>query len=35
MRADNPRYRRLIRVWQRLPVWVTRCLGPQVVRGIP
>ena len=35
MRPDNPRYQRLIRVWQRLPVWLTRGLGPRIVRGIP
>jgi len=35
MRPENPRYRRLIRIWQRLPVAVTRLLGPTIVRGIP
>jgi FemAB-related protein (PEP-CTERM system-associated) len=35
MRADNPRYEQLIRVWKRLPVWLTRWVGPTVVRGIP
>lgn len=35
MRPDNPRYRRLIQTWQRLPVWLTRWIGPIVVRGIP
>jgi FemAB-related protein (PEP-CTERM system-associated) len=35
MRPDNPRYRRLIRAWQRLPLFLTRLLGPVVVRGIP
>jgi FemAB-related protein (PEP-CTERM system-associated) len=35
MRPDNPRYQRLIRVWQRLPVWLTRLIGPSIVRGIP
>jgi FemAB-related protein (PEP-CTERM system-associated) len=35
MRADNPRYGRLIRLWQRLPVGVTRWIGPTIVRGIP
>ena len=35
MRPDNPRYGPLIRVWQRLPVWVTRVVGPRIVRGIP
>jgi FemAB-related protein (PEP-CTERM system-associated) len=34
-RPDNPRYQRLIRLWQRLPVWLTRCIGPSIVRGIP
>lgn len=35
MRPDNPRYRRVIRLWQRLPLGLTRWLGPLVVRGIP
>ncbi len=35
MRPDNPRYERLIRVWKRLPVWLTRWVGPEIVRGIP
>ena len=35
MRPDNPRYRRLIRLWQRLPVPLTRWIGPSIVRGIP
>lgn len=35
MRPDNPRYRRAIRVWQRLPVGLTRWLGAQLIRGIP
>ena len=35
MRPDNPRYQRAIRLWQRLPVCLTRRLGPLIVRGIP
>jgi FemAB-related protein (PEP-CTERM system-associated) len=35
MRPDNPGYGRLIRMWQRLPVCLTRLLGPSIVRGIP
>jgi FemAB-related protein (PEP-CTERM system-associated) len=35
MRPDNPRYQRFIRIWQRLPVRLTRLLGPRIVRGIP
>jgi FemAB-related protein (PEP-CTERM system-associated) len=34
-RPDNPRYGKFIRLWQRLPVWVTRLIGPVIVRGIP
>jgi FemAB-related protein (PEP-CTERM system-associated) len=34
-RPDNPRYQRLIRIWKRLPVPLTRLLGPPIVRGIP
>lgn len=35
MRADNPKYQRFIRMWQRLPVRLTQVLGPRIVRGIP
>lgn len=35
LRQDNPKYQRLIRVWQRLPLRVTQWLGPRIVRGIP
>lgn len=35
MRPDNPRYQRFIRIWQRLPVSLTRLIGPSIVRGIP
>jgi hypothetical protein len=34
-RPDNPRYQRLIRIWRRLPLWLTRLIGPRIVRGIP
>lgn len=35
MRPDNRRYRLMIRLWQRLPVALTRLVGPPIVRGIP
>lgn len=35
LRPDQPRYGLAIRLWKRLPVWVTRWLGPLIVRGIP
>jgi FemAB-related protein (PEP-CTERM system-associated) len=34
-RPDNPRYRKRIETWQKLPVWVTKVVGPPIVRGIP
>ncbi len=35
VRPDNPRYQRRIATWQKLPVWVTRLVGPTIVKGIP
>lgn len=35
MRADAEGKQRLVRIWQRLPVWVTKLIGPPIVRGIP
>ncbi|MCC6581763.1 MAG: FemAB family PEP-CTERM system-associated protein [Phycisphaeraceae bacterium] len=35
VRPDNPRYQRRIRAWRKLPVWVTKWVGPVIVRGIP
>jgi FemAB-related protein (PEP-CTERM system-associated) len=35
VRPDNPKYQRSIRLWQRMPIWLTRWIGPSIVRGIP
>jgi FemAB-related protein (PEP-CTERM system-associated) len=35
VRPENPGYGRLIRLWKRLPVGLTRLIGPPIVRGIP
>ncbi len=35
MRPNHPRYQRMIRIWQRLPLGLTRLIGPAIVRGIP
>jgi FemAB-related protein (PEP-CTERM system-associated) len=35
VRPENPRFQRLIRIWQRLPLPLTRWIGPAIVRGIP
>jgi FemAB-related protein (PEP-CTERM system-associated) len=32
---DNPKYRIAIRVWQGLPVSLTKLIGPSIVRNIP
>lgn len=34
-RPDAPRNRKRIEQWQKLPVWVTKAIGPSIVRGIP
>jgi serine/alanine adding enzyme len=31
----NPRFRLAVAAWQRLPVWLTRIVGPSIVRNIP
>ena len=35
LRPENGKYRIAIRLWQRLPVALTRLIGPAIVRGIP
>jgi lipid II:glycine glycyltransferase (peptidoglycan interpeptide bridge formation enzyme) len=35
LNPDNPRYRLAIKVWQKLPVSLTKMLGPRIVRNIP
>lgn len=35
MRPENRRFSLAIKVWKCLPVWLTRCIGPLIVRGIP
>jgi FemAB-related protein (PEP-CTERM system-associated) len=35
MRPDNPRFRRLVEAWKWMPVWLSRWVGPWIVRGIP
>ncbi|WP_081613782.1 FemAB family XrtA/PEP-CTERM system-associated protein [Rhodopirellula sallentina] len=35
MRADVGSKQKLVQVWQRLPVWLTKLIGPSIVRGIP
>jgi FemAB-related protein (PEP-CTERM system-associated) len=35
MRRESGKYDRFVRIWQRLPVPLTRWIGPAIVRGIP
>jgi FemAB-related protein (PEP-CTERM system-associated) len=35
LNPDNPRFKLAIRLWQNLPVGLTRLLGPSIVRNIP
>jgi hypothetical protein len=35
LNPKNPKYALAIKAWQRLPVPVTKLLGPMIVRGIP
>ncbi len=32
---DNPKYRLLVNCWQRLPLPIANCLGPQLTRSLP
>lgn len=35
LNVDNPKYRLAIQVWRKLPLWVTRVIGPPLARSIP
>ena len=35
MRPESEGNQRLIRLWQKMPVWATKLVGPEIVRGIP
>jgi len=35
LNPDNPKFRIMINVWKRLPVWATRIIGPLIVRNLP
>ncbi|MCO8122481.1 FemAB family PEP-CTERM system-associated protein [Stieleria sp. TO1_6] len=35
MRPDAGGKQKLVELWQRLPVWFTKIIGPSIVRGIP
>lgn len=35
MRPNSGKYDLMIKTWQKLPVWLTKVVGPSIVRGIP
>jgi len=35
LNVKNPKFNMAIRIWQKLPLGLTRILGPQIVRNIP
>ena len=35
LNPENPRYDLAIRVWRRLPLFITRTIGPRIARSIP
>ena len=35
LNPDNPKYALAIRLWQKLPVWASKLLGPPIVRNLP
>lgn len=35
LRLDSGKFDLAVRLWRRLPVWLTRLVGPSIVRGIP
>jgi len=35
LNVDNPKYKLAIQMWRKLPLWVTRMIGPPLARSIP
>jgi|25_taG_2_1085351.scaffolds.fasta_scaffold00113_31 FemAB-related protein (PEP-CTERM system-associated) len=35
LNPNNPKFKLLIAIWQRLPVWLTRLIGPHIVKSLP
>ena len=31
----NPKYRRKIEMWKKLPIWLVNLIGPQIVKYVP
>ncbi len=35
LNPNNPKYKLVIAAWQRLPIWVTKLVGPHLVKNLP
>ncbi len=35
LNPDNPKYKLVIGIWQKLPVWLTKIIGPPIVKNLP
>lgn len=35
LNPSNPKYKLMINTWKRLPVWLTRLIGPPIVKNLP
>jgi FemAB-related protein (PEP-CTERM system-associated) len=35
LNPDNPKFRLLIAIWKRMPVWMSRLIGPGIVKNLP
>lgn len=35
LNPDNPKYKLMINVWKRMPVWLTKVIGPPIVANLP
>jgi FemAB-related protein (PEP-CTERM system-associated) len=35
LNPDNPKFALMIAVWKRMPVWLSKILGPMIIRNIP
>ena len=35
LNPNSPKYQAAIKIWKRLPVWLTRLIGPKLVKNLP
>jgi serine/alanine adding enzyme len=35
LNPTNPKYKIMINIWKRLPLWVTKLIGPAIVKNLP